>query len=270
MLRLFSGLKKHKVAISLTLILVFLQAMAELFLPKLMSLIVDEGIVNNDINYILKNGIIMILIALAATVCTIVVSFLSAKISTSFSASLRKKVFKRIESYSLNEFDKIGTSSLITRNTNDIMQVQQLLILMLRMMLTAPMMAIGGIIIAVSTNRQLSLSLFIIIPIIIVFFWIIIKKAIPLFKSIQIKVDNINRVFRERLAGIRVIRAFNRIKYENKRFNKANQDLTDVGIKVSRIAAIIMPMMMLIFNIAAIAIIRYGNKQVNERKMQNG
>ena len=211
MFKLFKNLKPFTVSVLAVMILVFIQSIAELFLPTLMANIVNIGIINEDTEYILKTGGVMILVAAVGTICAILASFLAAKTGVGFGNNLRNKVFKKVENYSLNEFDKIGTASLITRTTNDITQVQTVLINMLRMFVRAPFMAIGGIIMAVSKDAKLSLILVGVVIILAILIGSVARKSIPLFKLMQVKLDNLNLVLRERLTGVRVIRAFNRI-----------------------------------------------------------
>lgn len=270
MIKLFRFLKPYAAAIGAILILLFFQSLAELYLPTLMSDIVDTGIVKGDTQYILKIGGFMLLVAAGSGVCVILAGFLSSKVATSFGKDLRSKVFSRVESFSLNEFDKMGTASLITRTTNDITQVQQVTIMIMRMMISAPMMCIGGIIMAVSKDAKLSLVLVAIIPVLAGIIFIIARKGIPLFKSMQVKLDKLNLVLRENLTGIRVIRAFNRIDHEKKRFNEANHDLTETAIKVNKIMASLMPVMMIIMNLTSIAIIWFGGIRIDNGSMQVG
>ncbi len=270
MIKLFKFLKPYAASIAVILILVFFQSLSELYLPTLMSNIVDTGIVNGDTNYILKIGGFMLLVAAGGTICTILASFLSSKVATGFSKDLRKNVFSRVESYSLQEFDKIGASSLITRTTNDITQIQQVLVMMLRMMISAPMMCIGGIIMAVSKDAKLSLVIIVVMPILAMAIGIIGKKGMPLFKMMQLKIDKLNLVLRENLTGIRVIRAFNRIDHEKKRFDKANLDLTNTAIKVNKIMAALMPIMMVVLNFTTIAVVWFGGIRIDNGSMQVG
>jgi ATP-binding cassette subfamily B protein len=235
-----------------------------------MAGIVDIGIVNGDTNYILQIGGLMLLVALLATTSLIISSYLSAKIASSYSKDLRSKVFKRVESFSLSEFDQVGTASLITRTTNDITQIERVTIMMLRMMLRAPMLLVGGIIMAVTRDARLSLLIVFIIPILLIMILIISKKAMPLFKSVQKKLDKINLVVREGLTGIRVIRAFNRKKHEDYRFNEANIELRNTSIRVNKIMASTMPLMMLIMNMSVIAILWFGSIRIDNGNMQVG
>lgn len=270
MIRLFRLLKPYRLSVILVLIFIFLQSLSNLYLPTLMSDIVDTGVMKGDIPYILEIGAIMLLVAIGGVLCSIMASWLAAKVSASFGKILRSKVFSHVERFTLHEFDKFGTSSLITRTTNDITQVQQLLNMMLRMMVMAPMMAIGGIIMAVTTDAKLSLVIVVIIPVLGLIIFVILKQVISLFKAMQTKIDTLNRVLRENLTGIRVIRSFNRIDYEQKRFNAANLDLTDTAIQVNKILAFMMPLMMLVINFSTIAIIWFGGIRINHGDLQIG
>lgn len=235
-----------------------------------MSYIVDIGIANGDTGYIMKIGGLMLLIAGVGTICAVIASFLSSKTSMGFGRDLRGEIFEHVEDFSLEEFDQIGTSSLITRTTNDVTQVQQVTMMMLRMMVRAPLMCIGGIIMAISKDAKLSIIIVVVVPVIALFMTIIAKKGMPLFKIMQEKIDRLNLVLREKLTGIRVIRAFNRVDYEKERFNEANRDLTDTAIKVNRIMAAAMPAMMLLLNFTTIAIIWFGGMRVGDGDMHVG
>lgn len=251
-------------------ILVFLQSLSDLYLPTLMADIVDIGVVKGDLPYILKIGGIMLLVAFGGVLCTVAASYLSAKVAAGFGKNVREKVFTHVENFSLQEFDKIGTASLITRTTNDITQVQQVLIMMLRLMIMAPLMCIGGIIMAVSKDAKLSLVLVVILPILAAAIISIASKGVPLFKAIQVKLDKLNLILREALTGIRVIRSFNRDQHEQKRFDDANLDLTHTAVKVNRIMALLMPVMMLVLNLSAVAIIWFGGIRIDNGDMQVG
>lgn len=267
MIRLFRFLKPFRVQVGFVLILVFLQSLAELYLPTLMADIVNIGIVQGDVAYILKIGEFMLLVTLAGTLFTIIASFYSSKVAVGFGRIVRGKVFTHVENFSLQEFDKIGTASLITRTTNDITQVQQVLIMIMRMMIMAPMMCIGGIIMAIYVDAKLSLVFIVIIPFLALVIWLIASKGIPLFQAMQIKLDKLNLVLRESLTGIRVLRSFNRIDHEKQRFDKANLDLTDTAIKVNKIMAFMMPVMILILNLTTIAIIWFGALRIDSGHM---
>ena len=212
----------------------------------------------------------MLFIALLGALCSILVSFLASQVSGKFARDLRSRVFRHVENFSLQEFDQIGTASLITRTTNDITQVQNVLLMMMRMMISAPLMFIGGLIMAISQDAKLSLVLVISLPILAGTVALIAFKGLPLFKAIQKKLDRLNLVLREQLTGIRVIRSFNRGHFEKERFKEANQDLTQTAIRVNKIMAFMMPSMMLIMNFTVIAIIGFGGLRIDAGDMQVG
>jgi ATP-binding cassette, subfamily B, multidrug efflux pump len=270
MIKLIRFLKPYTLSIAGVLVFVFFQSLAELFLPTLMADIVDIGIVNADIGYIIRVGGIMLLVAIGGVTCTIFVNLLSSRAAMSFGKDLRDRVFTHVQAFSLHEFDKIGTASLITRTTNDITQVQMVLIMILRMMVSAPLMFIGGIIMALSRDVQLSRVIVVTIPLIAAVIAFIAMKATPLFKAMQVKLDKLNLVLRENLTGIRVIRAFNRIDQEKRRFNEANLDLTDTAIKVNKIMATIMPALILSLNFTTVAIIWFGSARIDTGNLQVG
>nr|WP_156282003.1 ABC transporter ATP-binding protein [Paenibacillus sp. NEAU-GSW1] len=267
---MFRFLKPYRLFVAFVLFFVFLQTLADLYLPTLMADIVDIGVTKGDTPYIWKVGGIMLLIAAAGGACSIVASYFSAKAASGFGKLLRRNVFTQVEHYSLQEFDKLGTASLITRTTNDITQVQQVLIMMMRMMIMAPMMCIGGIIMAVSKDAKLSLVLVVVLPVLAGAILLVVGRATPLFKAMQKKIDRLNLVLRESLTGIRVIRSFNRIDHENRRFDAANADVTETAVKVNKIMAVMMPLMMLVMNLATIAILAFGGLRIDSGDMEIG
>ena len=262
MLRLAKHLKPYLGSIILILSLLFLQTIATLFLPTLMSKIIDVGISTNNTDYIIRIGGLMLFVTLLGSAFMVFANLHSAKVAMGFSRDLRKRLFIQVESFSLGEFNDLGTSSLITRTTNDITQVQQVTLMALRMMVTAPLMVIGGLIMALYTNLGLSVVLVVSIPILIIIIAFVAKKGMPLFKAMQIKLDNLNLVLRENLTGIRVIRAFNKVAHEQKRFSVANLDLMQTSIKVNKLMAILMPSMMIILNLTTVAIIWFGGIRI--------
>lgn len=270
MKRLLRHLKPYTGYIIGVLLLVFFQSLAELYLPTLMSDIVDTGIVQGNTNYILKIGGFMLLVAALGTICAILASYFSSKTAMGFGSILRAQVFERVEDYSLSEFEQFGTASLITRTTNDITQLQQVVMVMLRMMLSAPMMAIGGIIMAISLDAKLSLVIVAIMPIITLAIMILTRKSVPLFNKLQEKLDHLNLVVRENLTGMRVIRAFNKTEHEKKRFNNANKDLTETALRVYKMMALLMPLMMLLLNLGILALVWFGSIRIDNGSMQVG
>jgi len=235
-----------------------------------MADIIDIGLVNKDINYILKIGALMLLIAAGGTVCAIIATYLSSKTAVGFGKLLRERIFTKVESFSLQEFDKLGTATLITRTTNDVTQIQQVSVLILTMMITAPLTCIGGVIMALQQDTSLAWVLVAVMPILFGVIGITLRKGLPLFKVMQDKIDKLNLVLRENLTGIRVVRAFNRIDKEKVRFDDANADLMDNAIKVNIIMAVLMPVMMLIMNLTTVALIWFGALRIDAGTMQIG
>jgi ATP-binding cassette subfamily B multidrug efflux pump len=263
MIRLFYYLKPYFIAVAAVVVLVFFQAMADLTLPNLMSDIVNIGITNGDTGYIMRTGGLMLLVALGGSAAAILAGYLAAHASMGFGEILRRKIFTHVSKFSLHEFDALGTPSLITRNTNDVTQVQMVTLIIMRMMIYAPIMCVGGIIMAVSKDAGLSWVIIVVIPVLVTVVLVVAGRAFPMFRSIQKKIDRVNMVLRERLSGIRVIRAFNRIDDEKNRFQEANIDLTDISIKVNKLMAVVMPAMMLVMNLTTIGIIWFGSIRVN-------
>ncbi|WP_339298430.1 ABC transporter ATP-binding protein [Paenibacillus sp. FSL R5-0623] len=270
MMKLFSMLKPYRIPIIFILVLVLFQSLAELYLPTLMADIVNDGIIKGDIPYIWQIGGWMLVIAIGGTACSVIASYLSSRTAGGFAKQLRSRVFRHVENFSLQEFDKMGTASLITRTTNDITQVQNVLTMMLRMMIMAPLMCIGGIFMAVSQDAKLSTIFLVVLPVLGGAIALIGAKGLPLFKTIQKKLDRLNLVLREQLTGIRVVRSFNRGEHEKVRFNGANTELRDSSIKVNVLMATIMPVMMLVMNFSMIAILYFGGMRIDSGNMNIG
>jgi len=263
MLKIYRNLKPFTLSLIFICILIFLQVMSDLYLPTLMSDIVNNGIMSENVSYILKTGGFMLLIAGGGVICALIASFFGSKAAMGLGRILRSKIFHHVESFSLHEFDKFGSSTLITRTTNDIIQVQTVTILILNMMIRAPFMAIGGLVLAYNKDRGLTVIIAIALPVIVAVIGIVAWKGMPLFKAVQVKLDKINLVVRENLTGIRVIRAFNRIDFEKERFDSASLDLTNNYIKVNRIMALMMPLMMLIMNLVTLSILWFGSIRID-------
>jgi len=270
MLRLLRFLAPYRPTLALVLVLAFLQSLANLSLPRLMADIVDVGVVKGDSSYIFRTGGVMLLIAFAGTACAVTASFFSAKIAIGFGRIIREKIFTHVENFSLHEFDTFGTASLITRTTNDPTQIQQVLTMIFNMTITAPMMVIGGVILALTQDATLTWVLVAVMPAVAALFLVIMRKAIPLYQVIQVKIDKLNLILDEALGGVRVIRAFDRGAHEHRRFDVANLDLTDTSIKVNRIMAFMMPGMMLTLNFTSVAILWFGSIRVNQGDMPIG
>lgn len=270
MLKLFKFLKPYSAMITGALVLIFIQTLGDLYLPTLMSDIINEGVMQGDTGKIMNIGGYMLLVAGGGALSSIVASYLSSRSAVGLGTILRGKVFRIVESYSLHEFDKIGTATLITRTTNDINQIQMVAVMILRMMVSAPMMAVGGIIMALQEDRELTWVLAVAIPVLAVVIGLIASRMIPLFRLVQVKIDKINLVLREKLTGIRVIRAFNTVNLEMKRFDEANVDLTDNYIKVNKIMALMMPAIMLVMNMTSLAVLWFGGIRISNGSMDLG
>ncbi len=250
--------------------LAFVQALSNLYLPNLIADIVDYGIVKGDVGYIWRTGGIMLLVAIVGTIAAIVGIFMSSKVATGFGKIIRAKIFTRVGQFSLHEFDQLGSSSLITRTTNDTTQVQQVMVLILNMMITAPITLVAGVILAINQDAGLSWIFVVIIPVLVGSIILLMSRAIPLFGVLQVKLDKLNLILDEGLTGVRVVRAFDRQRYEEQRFDTANADLTDVTIRVNQLVALLMPIMMLVLNISSVAIVWFGAIRIDAGNMQVG
>ena len=270
MLKLFRLLEPYRGYVAIVLVLSLAQSIASLLLPRLMSDIVDKGIVRGDQRAIFEVGGLMLLMSIVATLCAIAGSYYAAKVATGFGRILRGAIFARVERLSIHQFDRFGSASLVTRTTNDTTQVQLMLIMMLTMVITAPMMAIGGVILALSQDAQLAWVLIAVMPVMAVVFGLILRGAIPLSQAIQVKIDRLNLVLGEGLSGVRVIRAFDRGAHQRERFDRANLDLTNTAIAMNHLIAFLMPALILMLNLTSIAIIWFGSHRIDEGTMQVG
>lgn len=270
MLTLGKFLRADKIFVTLVLVLTFLQTMSTLYLPNLMSNIVDYGVIRGNTAYIVRVGLLMLLVTVLGGVAAVFASYYGSKASAGFGQRLRSRLFSHVENFTLHEFDQVGTSSLIVRTTNDVMQVQQLVNMMLRMMVMAPLTALGGILLAVDTDPRLSLIIVVAIPVLGIAIYLVMRRGLALFRAMQDNVDHLNRVLRETLTGARVIRAFNRSRYEEGRFDSANGSLTGTSIEVFQIMAVMMPVVMLVMNLSTVAIVWFGGLQINSGTLQIG
>jgi len=262
-LRLLRMLRPFSIPLAAVIVVVFLQSMGDLYLPTLMSDIVNKGITNSDVDYIMQMGARMLAVVLGSSLCAVLASYLSAHIAMGLGEALRGRIFRKVITYSLHEFDKISTPSLITRSTNDVTQIQNVLVMSMRMVIGAPITAIGGIILALQKDRGLAWIITIVLPILTALITVVAVRGFPLFQAIQKKIDRINLVLRESLTGVRVIRAFNREAAEQARYNEANRDLTQTAIRVNRMFATLMPSIMLVMNFTTLAILWFGTKRVD-------
>ncbi|MBN1243836.1 MAG: ABC transporter ATP-binding protein [Spirochaetales bacterium] len=270
MLKLAERLKPYTASIVFALLLVLARVLADLSLPTLMARIVDEGIAAGDIGLIWRTGAWMLLLALGGIAAMFASGYLASRTAIGFGRDIRSETFRKITAWSLEGIDRFGASSLVTRVTNDATQVQQLVFMMLRMMAMAPLMAIGGLAMAISKEPRLSWILGVSIPALVLVIMLVAKKGLPLYGLVQKKLDALNRVLREKLAGARVIRAFDRGASEEARFDAANADLTALTLKVQRIIAVLFPFVMLVSNLSVIAIVWFGGRAINTGSVKIG
>jgi ATP-binding cassette subfamily B multidrug efflux pump len=268
--KLFKYFKPYTWLFILLLVFTVGQVMASLSLPDYMANIINHGVVGQDSSVVYHYGLIMLLIALGGGLCTVVVGYCASQIGTGYSKDIRDELFKKIESFSLAEFNKFSTASLITRNTNDVQQIQTVLIMLLRMALMAPFMGVIAIIKAYGLAPSMTWIMVVAVIALIIIIAIIFSIALPRFSRLQKLVDRLNLVTREILTGLRVIRAFGKEKHEENKFREANQDITDVNLFVNRLMALLQPSMMLIMNFTMIAIVWIGAKQIDADKLPIG
>ncbi len=260
----------YKKIVYLVPILVFLDSLFELSIPLLMARIIDIGIPTGDVPFILKTGGFMILLAIAASVFGVGVMYTSTKASMGFGANLRNALFEKVSAFSFSNIDYFSTASLITRLTNDVNNVQMTFLMSLRMLLRAPMMLIIAFMLALSINARLSLVLAVAIPILAVGVIVVMRSAARLFAAVQERIDDMNNTLQENLIGIRVVKAFVRAGYEIEKFTKANDALTEAGIRAISLVILNMPMMMFVMNGATLGVIWFGGRMVSGGEMGAG
>ncbi|KQW07741.1 multidrug ABC transporter ATP-binding protein [Leifsonia sp. Root4] len=246
------------------------QSIASLYLPTLNADIIDQGVATGDTAYILSTGAWMLLITLGQVVCSIVAVYFGARAAMALGRDLRTGVFEKVGEFSEREVARFGAPSLITRSTNDVQQVQMLVLMTCTMMVSAPMLCIGGIIMAMQQDLQLSWLIAVAVPVLLIAVGLIIWRMVPLFRSMQKRVDRVNTVLREQLTGIRVIRAFVREPIETERFAGANAELTDTALRTGRLMALMFPVVMLVLNLSSIAVLWFGAFRIEDGSMQVG
>jgi ATP-binding cassette subfamily B multidrug efflux pump len=266
----FRYFKPYILFLAVTVALLYSQATCDLSLPDFMSDIVNKGITTGNTSYILKVGFQMLGIALISACCTIIVGFIAARIAAGVSRDLRQDIFAKVESFSNTELEKYSTSSLITRTTNDITQIQQLIVMVIRIVFYAPIMGVGGVIHALDKNKSMSWIIALSVALLLVVVFSMLAVVMPSFQFVQKLVDRLNLVVRESLEGTLVIRAFNTQRFEEKRFEKVNVRLTETNLFVNRVTSGMMPAMMLIMNLTNLLIIWVGSKAVSSFRMEVG
>ncbi len=263
-------LDPYRRPIALVLVLLFVQALANLYLPELNAEIINQGVATGDTDFIVQTGGFMLIVTFALGIAAIIGVYFAARIAMGFGRDLRSAVFRSVQTFSLVEVNHFGAASLITRNTNDVQQIQQVALLALNVMISAPILTIGGVIMALRQDVPLTGMLLVIIPIMALLIGVVMTRAIPLFQAVQRKIDRLNLVTRETLAGIRVIRAFVRTRHEEARFGEANRDLMETSIQVNRLFAITIPSLMAIMNLSTVAILYFGAYRVESGAMPIG
>lgn len=270
MTKLIRFLKPYVFQLILLIAIVYVSVLTSLKLPDYMSKIVNEGIVQKNNDIVFHTGTDMLLVALLGAVCTVAVGYLASRIATGCARTIRAEVFSKVESFSLTEFNKFSTASLITRSTNDIQQIQMVLIMILRIVLQAPIMGVGAIIKAYHMAPSMTWILALAVSVLICVIVLLFAVAMPKFKLLQSLVDKLNLVTRQNLTGLRVIRAFNNEKFEESKFEKTNTELTAANLFVNRLMVIMQPIMTLIFNLTTIAVIWFGAKLIGTEKLMIG
>lgn len=268
LLRTFT--RPYRARIAVITLLVLTQVVISLYLPTLNADIINNGVAVGDTDYIWMVGGQMLALTVVAAAVSILSAYLTAFVSMSFARDLRASVFRKVLAFNAQDVDTFGTPSLITRNTNDIQQVQVLVTMGLSMLLMAPLTGVGGILVALTHNAKMSVVILIAIPLMGLVIGVMMRIAIPQFRLIQARIDRINSVLREQITGMRVIRAFVRDDYEQVRFAKANQDLMDTSLRINRIFALAMPLLMLILNFSTIGVVWFGAQLVSQGDMQVG
>jgi ATP-binding cassette subfamily B protein len=263
-------LRPHRRVLGGILALLLIQAMGNLYLPSLNADIINNGVLTGDTGYILRVGAFMLIVAAAQGTAAITAVYFSARTAMQVGGDIRAALFRTVQTFSLHEVNLFGAPSLITRNTNDVQQVQMFVMLGLTMMVAAPVMAVGGIIMAVREDVRLSGLLLVVIPLMALMVGVLVSRAVPLFRAMQSRIDTVNLVTRENLTGIRVIRAFVRTRHEQRRFAAANTDLTDTALSVNRLFAIMFPTMMLILNVSSVAVLWFGGHLIDSGGMPIG
>jgi ATP-binding cassette subfamily B protein len=250
--------------------LLLAQSIANLYLPNLNADIINNGVVKGDVGYIWRTGALMLGLACGVGVLAIVGVYVASWTAMGIGAQLRAGVFSRVQGFSMQEMNRFGTASLITRNTNDVQQIQITLQMGLTMMVMAPIIGIGGIILAINEDVQLSALLLVVVPVMAAIVIVMLIRALPLFRSMQVRIDRLNQVVREQITGVRVIRAFLRNDFERRRFEVANGQLMDTALGINRMFALAMPTLMAVMNLSSVAVIWFGGHLVADGSMPVG
>ncbi|MEU8764000.1 ABC transporter ATP-binding protein [Streptomyces sp. NPDC048659] len=263
-------LRPYRKPIALLVVLQLLQTSATLYLPTLNADIIDNGVVSGDTGYILRFGALMIGVSVIQVVCNIGAVYFGARTASALGRDVRAAVFDRVQSFSSREVGQFGAPSLITRTTNDVQQVQMLVLMAFTLMVSAPIMCVGGIIMALGQDVPLSAVLLAVVPVLGIAVSLIVRRMRPLFRTMQTRLDTVNRVLREQITGNRVIRAFVKDDYERERFAGSNAELTEVSMSTGRLMALMFPTVMTVVNVSSIAVVWFGAHRIDSGGMEIG
>ncbi|MFF0313576.1 ABC transporter ATP-binding protein [Micromonospora sp. NPDC005252] len=271
LIRLLRGqLRPYQRPLLAVVLLQFVGTMASLYLPSLNADIIDKGVARGDTDYIVHTGGWMLLVSLVQIVCSIAAVYLGARTAMGFGRDVRARLFAHVNLFSAREVARFGAPSLITRNTNDVQQVQMLVLMSCTMLVAAPIMSVGGVFMALREDIGLSWLMLVSVPVLAVALSAIIRRMVPGFRLMQTRIDTVNRVLREQITGIRVVRAFVREPYETDRFGVANADLTATALRTGRLMALIFPVVMLVLNVSSVAVLWFGAQRVDSGAIEIG
>jgi ATP-binding cassette subfamily B protein len=263
-------LARYRMLLIGLLLFQFASAMASLYLPRLNADIIDQGVARGDTGYIWSAGSLMLMISLGQIVAAVIATYFAARSSMSAGRDIRQDIFRKVSAFSEREVSQFGPGSLITRNTNDVQQVQMVAMMGATMLVSAPLLAIGGVIMALQQDVGLSWLIAVSVPTLLIVAGLIIARMVPLFRTFQVKLDAVNRVMREQLTGVRVVRAFVRESIEEERFRVANDDITLVGRKVGSLFVLLFPVVMLVLNVTVVGVIWFGGIEVDNGTVEIG
>ncbi|MET7749840.1 ABC transporter ATP-binding protein [Micromonospora sp. NPDC005367] len=263
-------LRPYSKPLAAVVLLQFVGTMASLYLPSLNADIIDLGVARGDTGYIMRTGVWMLAVSLVQIVCSIAAVYFGARTAMSFGRDTRAAIFQHVNRFSAREVARFGAPSLITRTTNDVQQVQMLVLLSCTMLVAAPIMCVGGVVMALREDLGLSWLMLVSVPVLAVALSLIIRRMVPGFRLMQTRIDTVNRVLREQITGIRVVRAFVREPYETERFGVANGDLSATALRVGRLLALIFPVVMLVLNVSSVAVLWFGAQRVDSGAIQIG
>ncbi|WP_432932836.1 ABC transporter ATP-binding protein [Microbispora sp. CA-135349] len=263
-------LRPYSPALTLVVLFQLVGTIASLYLPSLNADIIDQGVATGDTGYIVRTGGWMLTVSLVQIACSIAAVYHGARVAAGFGRDVRSAVFHRVSGFSAREVAHFGAPSLITRNTNDVQQIQMLVVMTCTMLVAAPIMGVGGIIMALRQDVGLSWLMLVCVPVLLISIGLIVFRMVPQFRAMQTRIDVVNQVLREQLSGIRVVRAFVREREETRRFAEANDALTGTALRVGRLTALIFPTVMLILNASSVAVLWFGAARVDSGEMQVG